>query len=158
MASRWSRLTSAVSGAIRSIFGTSKEQRRPPTPPSPPPGPPPGGIPPRPPAPPPRPPEPPGGPTMPPPGGGGIGGGGIGDDPGWYGNEITLYDADGNPIPEGGGWTMAEWHDELLRTKGELVADYGLGNIDLIYQLLALGIWDEEDWVQWREDYEEAYG
>lgn len=76
----------------------------------------------------------------------------------WYGEEITLYDAWGNPIPEGGGWTINDWYGEVLRTKGELVSRYGLGNIDLIYQLMALGMWDDDDWARWREDYDESYG
>jgi hypothetical protein len=166
LASRWSRFSSAVSRFIRSIGGGGRQERQPPSrgpvvPPRPP-----TPAPPRPgPSLPDRPPigEPPGGPTMPPGGGqppfGGAGGGTIGggyDEP-WFGNEITLYDAWGNPIPPGGGWTFNDWYGELMRTKSELVSRYGIGNIDLIYQLMALGQWDEEDWVRWREDYEEAY-
>lgn len=76
------------------------------------------------------------------------------ESPGWFGNEITIYN-----LRTGESWSMTieEWKDELLEPSGVLMATYGMGNIDIIRELISQGEWDDSkgslDWYLWREGY-----
>jgi hypothetical protein len=172
--SLWRRFTNAVSKTILSIGQGLPRRRPPPQEPLPPPRPPqrPPSREPIPPAPsavptaplPPTPQEvetvgPPGG--YPPPDEGIMRPGGPlfpteEQVPPWFGNEVPLEDDYGNPI--GAGFTVDDWLHEALRTKEELLEEYGIDNLDIMYKLQEMGLIDEQDWEDWRDQYELLYG
>lgn len=86
----------------------------------------------------------------------------------WFGNEVTVYGPGPafEPLPPGGGFTAADWFDQTLRPKEDLLRDWGLDNIDILEQLISRGYdytyIDEEGiersglWRDWRDAYAET--
>ena len=73
----------------------------------------------------------------------------VGDE--WY-DDVTIYNDFFQPLT----MTMQDWYDATLLGHEELLATYGIDNLDIIRQLEDQGIWDSDDWEIWREMYGEA--
>lgn len=84
-----------------------------------------------------------------------------------YGGEpddwITLYDMNVQPIEynritgEPVHYSADQWYRESLRSKDELLAEYGTDNLSIMRALYSQGYIDRDDWDTWRELYDSMY-
>lgn len=81
----------------------------------------------------------------------------------WYGSQQPGTVPISNEFRETFWGTPAYWSMEVSTRSGEsLINEFALDNIEIIYQLIDLGVWDNttgsEDWRRFREDYAQYVG
>ena len=79
---------------------------------------------------------------------------GEGDQGDRYDDVVWLQDENGDWRSE----TLGDWLDLALEPKDWLLDEYTMDNLDIMYQLDAMGLIDSDDWDEWRAQYEELWG
>lgn len=76
-----------------------------------------------------------------------------------YGYSDEQYGIQENPFDPFSEWhfnTKEDWFNEVTyATADTLFEDYGMDRLEIIRALEAEGVWDAEDWDDWRELYGE---
>jgi hypothetical protein len=70
----------------------------------------------------------------------------------WWSNDLTLENPNGESITMEAG----EWYEATLNNDEINQAFYGMDTLDIIDDLIDLGLWEDEDWETWREQYGEG--
>lgn len=76
------------------------------------------------------------------------------EEPYWFGNEVVIEDGYGDLR----SYTKEEWHETLLADGDTIEYFFGMGHLDVIYELIYAGAWDDNDWEEWRDAYASVHG
>ena len=86
----------------------------------------------------------------------------AGGEPEWWDDNVTIWGIQDNFF-QPYTLTAEDWFNETLLFQEELLERYGIDNIDIIDQLMDIGLWERgepgypsADWAHWRELYEEG--